>query len=95
MGMGLHPRGVTHLQWQEGQGVFDQQPHQALGVEDKFISGRVLVPGRGDTCEVGTEALQSTREAPEANQRGQQSHLWEPERSWSDTVSDHQRCGAH
>lgn len=38
---------VAHLQRQEGEGMFNQQPHQALGVEDEFVPGRVLVPVEG------------------------------------------------
>ena len=29
------------LEWQEGEGVFDHQSDQPLGVEDEFISGGV------------------------------------------------------
>lgn len=79
--------------------MFDQQPHQALGVEDKFIPGRVLVPGRDDTCEAGTEPLPSPADDRWGSQRptsmASSPSLWEPEHSWSDTVSDHQHFGAH
>lgn len=88
----LHPGVVPHLQRQEGQGMFDQQPHQALGVEDKFIPGCVLVPGRNDTCEVATEPLPSPAHHTQGSRGQQHGALWEPEHPWGDTAGDHQHC---
>lgn len=64
MGQGCRRGVLAYLQRQEGEGVLDQQPHQALGVEDEFVPGRVLVPagGQAGTERIPCSPLQPARE---------------------------------
>lgn len=62
MGQGCRRGVLAYLQRQEGEGVLDQQPHQALGVEDEFVPGRVLVPAGGQALSSPCSPLQPARE---------------------------------
>lgn len=51
--------------------MFNQQPHQALRVEDEFIPGRVLVPVKGGhQCEIRAESLLHPADANVAPEEG-------------------------
>ena len=57
--------------------MFNQQPHQALGVEDEFVPGRVLVPVEGGhPREMRAESLlhpRTAKGAPEEGRHGQRA----------------------
>lgn len=51
--------------------MFNQQPHEALGVEDEFVPGRVLVPVKGGhRCEIRAESLLHPADANGAPEEG-------------------------